>query len=146
MRRDQFLRIKSGRLDRLRRHMFDADLTPKQRTELRKEVRRRERLGNDRVMNKYYTERVNASIRGASTPKNLQYVAKRYQDGMTPNQRANIKNKANRLRRNQESKVMTTFQRTKNYKALLKALRELRKTVMTTKNHMTRRPIPARKK
>jgi uncharacterized protein HemY len=73
-------------------------------------------------------------------------VAKRYQDGMTPNQRANIKNKANRLRRNQESKAMTTFQRTKNYKALLKALRELRKTVMTTKNHMTRRPIPARKK
>lgn len=141
MRRDQFLRIKSGRLDRLRRHMFDANLTPKQRTELRKEVRRRERLGNERATNRYYTERVNASIRGATTPTSLQRVAKRYQDGMTTNQRANIKAKANRLRANEESRAMTHFQKTKNYQKLLKALRDLRHSVAATKNHMSREPL-----
>ena len=118
--------------------MFDPTLTPKQRTELRREVRRRERLGDQRQANTVYPNRVNSSIRAATTPTGVLRTASRYKNAMTPNQRANMVQRARHVRETHENTALKRFFETKNQQELLKSLRDLKKTVKTTADYMKR--------
>jgi hypothetical protein len=118
--------------------MFDPTLTPKQRTELRKEVRRRERLGDQRQGNTVYGNRVNSSIRAATTPIGVLQTASRYKNAMTPNQRENMVQRARNVRATHEDKALKRFFESRNQQELLKSLRDLKKTVKTTADYMKR--------
>jgi CRISPR/Cas system-associated endoribonuclease Cas2 len=130
MKQQDLKKIKDGRIDRLRRHLFDASLTPKQRRELRSELRRRERLANERLLNKQLKNRINASIRASHSPHHARVTASRYKNAMTNAQRENLKNQLVRVSKNAEHRHVRQFYRNGNHVKLLDALRNLRRTVM----------------
>lgn len=136
MKTTEFKRIKDGRLDRLRRHVFDASLTPKQRRELRREVRRREQLMTEHKLNRQLKNRVNATIRSSTTPRSVRATASRYKNVMTNAQRANMHDQATRVRKSTEAKYLAQFEKNGNYKKLFASLRELKRLITRAKNTM----------
>jgi predicted nucleic acid-binding OB-fold protein len=134
MKLSQFKKIKDGRIDHLRRHMFDPELTPKQRQALRREVRRREKMDNQRQLDRQIVNRINASIRASVTPQMARVTAMRYKNAMTPNQRRDLESQVTRAAKNAERQYVKQFMRTGNATALLASLRALKRTVASTRH------------
>jgi len=141
MKSDQFARIKHGRLDRVRRHLFDPTLTDKQRRELRREVRRRESLGNQRRRDPLIRNRINASIRSVTTPRSLRSTASRYKNAMTPSQRRNVASKSKTVRQDTEDRLLANLYRHQDYKKFLASIRTLRKDLQTSKDMLSRNRV-----
>lgn len=139
MKRDQFKKIKEGRLDTIRRHLFDPALTDKQRVELRKVVRRRERLANEHASDRLLSNRINASIRASITPKAVRQTASRYRDVMSGSQRGNALTRLRNVVHKEEQQHLAQFKKSKDYAQLLKALRDLKTAVRNTKTYVGRK-------
>jgi hypothetical protein len=102
-------------------------------------------LGDQRQANTVYGNRVNSSIRAATTPIGVLQTASRYKNGMTPNQRANMVQRARNVRATHEDKALKRFYESRNQQELLKSLRDLRKTVKTTADYMKRNRLASKK-
>ena len=131
MKHSEFKKIKDGRLERLRLHMFREDLTPKQKRALRKEIDRRIELGNKRQSNRFMKERINIGIYDAKTPMDLFLVASRWKNAMTPDQRVRVTQKANQLAQVAQAKAIRSGQ---GYTNILRDIRDAKRNSMRTKN------------
>lgn len=139
MRRDLFKEILDSRVNTMRKYLNDPTLTPKQRNELRKAIRRRHKIANDVKRNKQRNERINYSIYASQTPKQVRSVASRYRNSMSLGQRQNTINQMKLVRQKEEEAILRHFLRghdTANYRRLLRNLRDMKTNATKTKRHI----------
>jgi len=139
MRRDMFKQILDSRINVMRKYVVDPTLTTKQRQELKKSIRRRERIGNDLQRNKYRKNRVNMEIYSARSPKTIRTIASRYRDHLLSDQHNELMNRAKIVRQKAEQDSLKQFMATKgNYRKLLANLRAMQLNLAKTKRHLKR--------